>query len=92
MNLKEVTKKMIILFNKVKEVCLTSHRPQHFIGGMAVAFIFTFMATLGAASALEFKDKEYGNKWDWIDWSCTIVGGIIGQVCQIGMIKLIFNI
>ena len=33
---------------------------------------------VGVASALEFKDKAWGGKWDWIAWALTIIGVIIG--------------
>ena len=31
----------------------------------------------------EFKDKEYGNQWDWLDWTATMLGGLVGQLIQI---------
>lgn len=37
---------------------------------------------IGIASALEFKDKQYGNKWDWIDWLCTVAGATIGYAVR----------
>nr|DAU11624.1 MAG TPA: putative periplasmic lipoprotein [Bacteriophage sp.] len=33
---------------------------------------------MGVASGMEFKDKEYGNQWDWLDWAATILGGMVG--------------
>ena len=33
---------------------------------------------ISVASALELKDKLWGAKWDWIDWSLTLVGIVIG--------------
>ena len=32
-----------------------------------------------AASCLELKDKLHGCQWDWIDWACTVLGGIIAM-------------
>jgi hypothetical protein len=63
----------------------TSNRGKHLLGGIAVGFlsktVYTALyAGLGVASALEFKDKLWGGKWDWIDWIMTVVGVIIGQM------------
>ena len=44
---------------------------------------------VGVASALEYKDLLYGNKWDWGDWTCTMLGGLTGQVIQLVVILLI---
>ena len=32
---------------------------------------------------MEFKDHQYGGKFDWLDISATLLGGLIGQVAQI---------
>jgi hypothetical protein len=32
---------------------------------------------------MEFKDYQYGGKFDWLDISATLLGGLIGQVVQI---------
>jgi len=29
---------------------------------------------------MEFKDWYPNGKWDWGDWSCTVLGGIIGNL------------
>ena len=61
-----------------------SHRWQHLVGGILIGLLSlgswyaAALAGCGTASALEFKDKSWGGKWDWIDWSCTIVGAAIG--------------
>jgi hypothetical protein len=31
---------------------------------------------------MEFKDKQWGGKWDWGDWLCTMLGGLVGQAVQ----------
>ena len=33
----------------------------------------------------------YGNKWDWLDWIATMLGGIIGQIVQLFIIYLIIG-
>ena len=37
----------------------------------------------GCAFGMEFKDKEYGDKFDWLDIAATMIGGAIGQLLQI---------
>lgn len=59
-----------------------SNRYKHLIGGFIVGLVAlnwwcAIYATMVAASCLELKDKLYGNKWDWIDWGFTMVGGVI---------------
>jgi len=42
------------------------------------SFIGTFLFGAGLACGMEFKDKQYGNKWDWLDLSATLIGSGIG--------------
>ena len=65
-----------------------SNRLKHLIGGFAVGLVAlnwwsAIYATIVAASCLELKDKLYGNKWDWIDFAMTIVGGMIPTLIYI---------
>ena len=60
-----------------------SNRQKHFLYAIPIGFLFTILCVLGVASGLEFKDKEYGNQWDWLDWIATILGGLVGQLIQI---------
>ena len=41
---------------------------------------------------MEFKDHEYGNKFDWLDIAATEIGAVIGQALQIGLIYLTYLI
>lgn len=70
---------------------LKSNRDKHFIYAIPIGLLFTMLCVLGVASGMEFKDKLYGNKWDWLDWIFTIFGGIIGQILQIIILYLIFK-
>lgn len=65
-----------------------SNRQKHFLYAIPIGFLFTILCVLGVASGLEFKDKQYGNQWDWLDWSATMLGGLIGQLLQIIIILL----
>lgn len=60
-----------------------SNRLKHFLYAIPIGFLFTILCVLGVASGLEFKDKQYGNQWDWLDWLATMLGGMIGQLLQI---------
>lgn len=54
--------------------------------------LFTILFVAGLASGMEFKDKMYGSKWDWLDWIATMIGGTIGQAIQIGLIYLVMKL
>ena len=60
-----------------------SNRQKHFLYAIPIGLIFTILCVLGVASGMEFKDKEYGNQWDWLDWTATMLGGLVGQLIQI---------
>ena len=66
-----------------------SNRNKHFLYAIPIGVVLTILCVIGLASGLEFKDKLYGNKWDWLDWLATILGGLIGQIIQICIIYLI---
>ena len=68
-----------------------SNRYKHFFYAIPIGLVFTILCVLGVASGMEFKDVQYSGKWcnwDWLDWGCTMVGGLIGQVIQVGIIYL----
>lgn len=68
-----------------------SNRLAHLKYGAYSSFIGTILfATL--AVGMEFKDREYGNKFDWLDIAATEIGAIIGQTFQTGLIYLIYNL
>ena len=82
-----------------------SNRLKHLIFVIPIAFVFSFLCALGVASGMEFKDVAYDKAnsgksilnwswkhWDWLDWTATIIGGLIGQALQaIFVILLIYN-
>lgn len=67
-----------------------SNRMKHFIYAIPLAYLFTILMVVGLASGMEFKDKSYGNKWDWLDWLATVLGGLIGQILQVLTLLIIF--
>ena len=66
-----------------------SNRPEHLLYAIPIGLIFTILAVIGCAFGMEFKDREYGNKFDWLDIAATMIGGAIGQLLQIIMILII---
>lgn len=66
-----------------------SNREKHLLYAIPAAFIGTILFALGLALGMEFKDKCYGNKFDWLDIAATLIGGLIGQTAQILLILLI---
>ena len=61
----------------------TSNHWKHLVGGIAIGAFANSLycaayAGIGVAGALELKDKLYGNKWDWVDFSLTVGGVAIG--------------
>ena len=66
-----------------------SNRQKHFLYAIPIGFVFTILCVIGIALGLEFKDKQYGNKFDYLDILATLLGGAIGQILQIILILII---
>ena len=66
-----------------------SNRQKHLLYAIPIGLVFTILAVLGCAFGMEFKDKEYGDKFDWLDITATMIGGAIGQLLQIIIILII---
>lgn len=71
--------------NKIFTFLAVSNRYKHLIGGFIVAalagsFYAAVYAAIVAASCLELKDRLYDSHWDWTDWLCTLLGGIIAAI------------
>lgn len=61
-----------------------SNRWKHLFGGVAIGFAgdssyCSAYVGVGVASALEYKDRAHGGKWDWTDWGLTVGGSLIGR-------------
>lgn len=67
-----------------------SNRMKHLLFAIPIGFLFTILCVLGVASGMELKDRMYGNKWDWLDWIATMLGGLIGQIVHIAIVIAIF--
>ena len=81
-----------------------SNRTKHLILAVPIGFIFTILCVLGVASGMEFKDVAHDKDnarlgildwswkcWDWLDWTATMIGGLIGQAFQVLVIYLIYT-
>lgn len=66
-----------------------SNRKYHFLYAIPIGLIFSILAVLGCAFGMEFKDKQYGGKFDWLDIAATMLGGAVGQLIQIVIILLV---
>ena len=69
-----------------KEDFKESNRNKHFLYAIPIGLILTILCVIGVAAGMEFKDKMYGNKWDWKDFGFTVLGGLVGQILQILLI------
>lgn len=47
------------------------------IGLLFDNLIGTTICVLLVACALEYKDKAYGGRWDWVDFSLTIAPALV---------------
>lgn len=65
-------------------------RWQHFFYAIPIGAVLTILCVLGVATGMEFKDKQWGGFWDWKDWLCTMLGGLVGQAVQIIIIYAIW--
>jgi len=68
-----------------------SNRNKHFFYAIPAGFIGTILFVLGLAIGMEFKDKQYGNKFDELDILMTLAGGIVGQFLAVAFYILMYK-
>lgn len=68
-----------------------SNRLKHLFGGFILGVFLTVLCSLGCAGGMEYKDKAWGGRWDWIDFALTVAGGVVGQAVQVLVIYLIIR-
>lgn len=66
-----------------------SNRYKHLLYAIPIGLILTILAVIGCAFGMEFKDYQYGNKFDWLDILATLIGGVIGQILQVFLLMLV---
>lgn len=84
---------------------IESNRLYHVAIGFIAAIFGTIIGAIEVATAMEGKDCHHAIenaglppwKWsfrcfDWLDWTATVWGGLIGQAVQIGIAILILNL
>lgn len=62
---------------------LESNRLKHLLFAIPCGLFLTILFVLGLALGMEFKDKQYGNEFDWLDIASTMIGGTIGQIIML---------
>lgn len=67
-----------------------SNRWKHLAGGAALGAltgdpVHAAVCVTLVASALEFKDKSWGGRWDWTDWALTVAGGAVGIIIRMAL-------
>lgn len=60
-----------------------SNRIKHLAGGVFIGLLandysHSLFGSVIAATCLEYKDRAYGGKWDWIDYGLTVLGAMFG--------------
>jgi hypothetical protein len=88
-----MSSKFKMRMKKILEWLKQSNRYKHLIGGFLIGFFSDDIycaayAGIGISSSLEFKDKAWGGKWDWIDWSMTVIGVSIGYLTRFLVSKI----
>lgn len=77
-----------------------SNRWKHLAGVLVVSMFGTLLMGIGCIAGMEFKDVHHanGNKsiinwswaaWDWKDVWAGVIGGVLGQAVQVGIIIVI---
>lgn len=59
---------------------LESNRLKHLLYAIPCGMLLSILFVFGLALGMEFKDKQYGNEFDWKDVAATMIGGAIGQL------------
>ena len=86
------------LIGEIKGFMKVSHRWLHIIVGFLVGLFFGADAAACVGVAFECKDvqgdrynAQYGTRfwkwrwksWDWIDFACTVAGGLLGGLVRL---------
>ena len=64
---------------------------KHLVYAIPCAFLLTILCVGGLAAGMEFKDRAWGGKWDWLDIAATLLGGLIGQALQATVVFLVLR-
>lgn len=64
---------------------------KHLLYAIPCAFLLTILFVAGLAAGMEYKDRAYGEGWDWLDLLATLLGGLVGQALQVLAVCLILS-
>ena len=78
--MKTTIKKIIEWFGK-------SNRYKHLLYAIVLSYLAGFVFTCGVAAGMEFKDAQWGGKWDWIDFWLTVAGAAVGGALRVITLK-----
>lgn len=72
----------------------TSNRWKHLAGGLILGILSdswysSILIGASVGGALELKDKLWGGKPDWIDFSLTVIGSIVGKLLQVLLLMIV---
>ena len=65
---------------------------KHIIVCFIGSLLFGYGFGLGAGFAAEYKDKACGGLFDYKDLIATIIGSVIGQLTQFGLVYVIYSL
>ena len=69
-----------------------SNRLKHILYGFYAGLCGTIFAAIGAGLTAEYKNKQYGNEFDWLNVTTTIACGMFGQAAQLLLVFLMYKI
>ena len=83
----QIIRNFIAMIKKFIVWITNSNHYKHLCYGIAIGlgandwYCAEYVA-LGVSGALEFKDKQWGGSWDWIDFALTFIGVNIGYLIR----------
>lgn len=70
-----------------------SNRCIHILGCFVLSTVFGWQAGVGASLTTEAKDVQASKSiksWDWVDFTCNLIGTALGGTVHFFIVKLLF--
>lgn len=70
-----------------------SNRYIHILGCFTLSAVFGWQAGVGASFTTEAKDVQASKSiksWDWLDFTCNLIGTALGGIVHFFIVKLLF--
>ena len=64
-----------------------SNRIKHLLYAIPAGALLTILFAAGLAVGMEFKDRAYGNEWDWLDIAADAIGTLVGEIVHFAIFK-----